>query len=302
MDYQTVLDTFFVAPPPDSEPPPATLRTSPGRRLRDAIEPIATQGIWPREVNDRCAALGLDFLGTYVWGRSASLGTAPPALVVSSFAVFAPELISSIYSAAVEAATREQVLEAREQGAIETLGRVLGEPEGVPEVTAILRRGLDAASGFGRPLFAALSDVAVPTAPWGALWRACELLREHRGDAHIAVCLSAGLDPVRMNILTELSCGLAQGSYTATRGWAPELIAAAVSRLEEDGLIAEGALTDEGQEFRAVLEDLTDDAGASVLDAIGDDLDDAVTTLGEWSADLVAAGTFPPDPGKRAAG
>jgi hypothetical protein len=302
VDYDTAVATFFAPPPPGTEPPPASLRASGARRLRDAIEPIATQGIWAREVNELCAGLGLDFLGTYVWGRAASLGTPPPALVTATFGVFAPALVESVYVGAAATADRDAVLAAREAGAVASLRRVLGEPDGVAELTTVLRRGLAGAHLVARPLYAALAALPVPADPWGSLWRTCELLREHRGDAHLAVCLSAGLDPVRMNVLTELTCGMTLGSYTASRGWSPEEVGAAVATLTDDGLLADGALTEAGEELRAVLEDMTDDAEDAVVAGIGENLEDVLARLADLSGDLIEAGAFPADPAKRAAG
>lgn len=302
LSYDDAVTAFFTLPPPGGEQPPATLRASGARRLRDAIEPIATQGIWSAEVNAACAELGLDFLGTYVWGRAAALGTPPPAVVTATFGVFAPGLLEPVYRHASAILDRDAVLQARADGAAATLRRVLGEPGGVADLTAVLRRGLGAALPLGRPLYAGLAALPTPEDAWGALWRACELLREHRGDAHLAVCLSAGLDPVRMNILTELSCGMSLGSYTGSRGWSATEIATGVTRLTDDGLLDGGTLTGAGSELREVLEDMTDDAEDGVLAAIGDDLDDTVATLQDLSAEIVAQGAFPPDPGKRAAG
>lgn len=302
MSYADARAAFFAPPPAGAEPPPASLRASSARVLRDAIEPIATQGIWSAEVNAACAELGLDFLGTYMWGRAAALGTPAPAVVTATFGVFAPGLVETVYAAAVATADRDAVLAARERGAVAALRRVLGEPDGVDELTGVLRRGVAAAEGFARPLFAGLAALPEPTDAWGALWRACELLREHRGDAHLAVCLAAGLDPVRMNVLTELTCGYPAGAYTASRGWTAEQVQAATTRLTDDGLLADGSLTADGAEMREVLEDMTDDAEDAVVAAMGDDLQDAVGRLTDLSAALVAAGAFPADEGKRAAG
>ncbi len=237
-----------------------------------------------------------------MWGRAAALGTPPPALVTATFGAFAPGLLEPVYAHAAATADRDAVLAARERGATASLHRVLGDPAPAAVLAPILRRCLDRAAPLARPLFAALSALPEPTDPWAALWRACELLREHRGDAHLAVCLTAGLDAVRMNILTELSCGYAQGAYTATRGWSPEEIGAGVDRLTTDGLVADGALTDEGAELRETLEDMTDDAEDEVLAELGDDLERVLGELADLSAELVEQGAFPADPGKRAAG
>ena len=63
VDYAQAQQAFLspVAP----ERPAAGVPGTPGRRLRDAAEPIATISWWGRPVNDRLAALGLDFLTGY---------------------------------------------------------------------------------------------------------------------------------------------------------------------------------------------------------------------------------------------
>src|SRR5262245_64358169 len=86
---------------------------SPARSLRDAIEPIATQGWWSRAVHER---LSLDFMEAYVWGRAASLGEPCAAVVVSAFGVFEPAFLSSVYESARSRVSRSDILAAREQG------------------------------------------------------------------------------------------------------------------------------------------------------------------------------------------
>jgi hypothetical protein len=107
---------------------------------------------------------------------------------------------------------------------------------------------------------------------------------------------------VRMNILTELWLGYGLGEYSATRAWNPERTAAAMGALESAGLVDDGRLTDLGTAVRADVEARTDATQTGIVDALGADLDDVVTQLDRWSAMCIAAGTFPPDPRKRAAG
>ena len=45
----------------------------------------------------------------------------------------------------------------------------------------------------GRPLYAGHADLPWPDEPLLELWHAASLLREHRGDGHIAALLHAGL-------------------------------------------------------------------------------------------------------------
>ncbi len=128
------------------------------------------------------------------------------------------------------------------------------------------------------------------------------MLRELRGDSHLAACLAAGLTGLEANLLTELQVGWPPQSYTATRGWPPEAMDRATARLRERGLIDGGALTSAGSELRASIEEATDQQLAPVLDAIGHDLDAVVPPLQQWSAQIIDRGWFPPDPYKRASG
>ncbi|GAA4552078.1 hypothetical protein GCM10023175_45140 [Pseudonocardia xishanensis] len=141
-----------------------------------------------------------------------------------------------------------------------------------------------------------------PTDPLAALVHACHLLREHRGDSHLAVCAVAGLDPVQMNVLTELYCGYPLGAYTATRGWPAERIAAGAADLREQGLLDGDLLSPAGLRLREELEARTDAMQRSVVEAVGPDLEPIMKQLDAWSDALVAAGAAPPDPAKRLAG
>ena len=99
MQYDDVVAAFFRPSEPGVVPVPVT-GASPARRLRDAIEPIAMHSVWSRRTNERLAALGLDFLGGYVWGRAAALGEPDAGVVVSSFAVFEPGMLTATYEPA----------------------------------------------------------------------------------------------------------------------------------------------------------------------------------------------------------
>lgn len=301
MDYATAVETFFGAPGGDVATPAPVAGGRPARRLRDASEPVAMHAVWARATNEANERLGLDFLTGYVWGRAAALGEPEPAVVAAAFAVFEPGLVAALYDQGRAACSRADVLAARADATAASLEDVLVGADLGPTVAA-LRRGLDAADGTGRPLYSGLASLSWPASPAGQLWRACELLREHRGDAHVAACVAAGLEAVSMNVLTELWVGMPLGSYTATRGWAPERIGAAAAALGARGLVADGALTEEGRRFRDEVERRTDEASAPVVAALGDDLEDVVARLEEWSAACVAAGAFPPDVHKRAAG
>jgi hypothetical protein len=172
----------------------------------------------------------------------------------------------------------------------------------VAEAAGALRRAVRAADPAGRPLFAGLAGLPWPADDLGQLWHACGLLRELRGDSHLAACVAAGLTGLEANLLTELQVGWPPQSYTATRGWPPEAMDRATARLTERGLIAGGALTPGGSRFRADIEDATDRQLEPVLDGIGPALPSILPLLEAWSEQIIEHGWFPPDPYKRASG
>ena len=300
MDYADAVASFSDPLPTPLPTPAPTIDASPARRLRDVIEPIAMHSVWSRMTNERLAGLGLNFLTGYVWGRAAALGEPEPGVVVSAFAVFNPDLIVATYHQGRATVGRDEMLAARAESTIASLGEVLGDDD-VSGVADTLRTAVSSISGMGRPLFSGLRDQAWPTTPIGVLWRACELAREHRGDGHVAVCLSEGLDPIKMNVLTELFVGMPLGSYSASRAWSADEIADAADDLRAAGLIDDDGLTDSGLEYRREIEARTDALDQPLVDAVGD-LADVVNQLRGWSQRCIDAGAFPPDPFKRAAG
>ncbi len=301
MDYQEALDAFYAPSPEGSTDPEIVVRGGPARRLRDAFEPLAMHAVWSPVTNDRLAVLGLDFLGGYVWGRASGMGEPAAAVVVSAFACFEGGLITTLYEDARAKVARADLVMTRDQATIESLRSVLGGIE-VGGVVSVLRRGIEAADGTGRPLFAGLASQPWPTDPLGQLWRACDIIREHRGDSHTAAFVSAGIGPVEINLLTELWLGMPLFTYSASRAWSEEALNQAADRLRARGLLDGDKLSDEGRRLRNEIEDRTDAAQQPIVDAIGGDLDPTVGQLEAWSAALVEAKMFPPSVHKRAAG
>ena len=296
-----MLAAFFTPTPEGTPVPESVALGGPARRLRDAAEPIAMYPVWARDVNEALAAHGLDFLTSYVWGRAAGLGVPSPGVAAAVFAWFEPGLVAALYDAGRAAVARETLLEVRDGVVAAGLGEVLAGEVLEPIATRLL----DAVTGLdvvGRPLYAGLLDRPLPADPAGRLHRACELVREHRGDAHAAAAVAAGLGAVEMNVLTELWTGMPLGAYSGSRGWSPEAIGAATVRLEQRGWVRDGALTGAGREQRRAVEAATDLAEQPVVEALGDDLPSVVERLDAWSTRCVAAGAFPPDVLKRAAG
>lgn len=290
-DYDMLMGSFEAAPGTWPKP---TAPTTPARRLRDVMAPIGEHAIWSAKTNGVVAKLGLAVVPAYLWGRAVGLGEPPGEVVAAALAVFEPRLTAAIYEHARSQCGRAGFVAAREEATIESLHEILGDVD-VSEPLAVLRRGLAAADGSSRALYSGLRSLGWPEDAVGQLWRACDLLREHRGDSHQAVWVAAGLGPVTINLLTELWTGMTLGAYTAMRrGWSEDDIAAAVADLEGRGFVASGELTPAGRKFRDDLEDQTDALEQPILDAIGDDFEPAVRVLDQWSATIADSGAFPP--------
>ncbi|MCU1401229.1 MAG: hypothetical protein JWN62_4338 [Acidimicrobiales bacterium] len=304
MDYDAIAAHFLV-PNADTPPSPA-LPSSDARRLRDALEPIATIGWWSREASTAVNALGHDFFDGYVWGRAASLGAdVAPSVVVAAFGVFEPAMLAVVYPQGRSLSSRDAVLAARADGAAAGL---VAATEGVSQ-SALARVGdelldaLQSLDGSGRPLFSALRALPTPASVHGRTWRAAELVREHRGDGHIAAFVAAGLSAVEINVLTEIWLEFGVGEYSSTRAFAPERITAAADRLGALGLLDDARrLTDAGRALREEIEGATDASQSALVAALGADLGETIARAEQISAAVLSAHAAPADPRKRAAG
>jgi hypothetical protein len=301
VDYADAAAAFFVSRPEGTALPAVVTEGSPARRLRDACEPVAMHAVWNRTTNERLAQLGLDFLTGYVGGRGASLGDPAGAVVAATFAWFEPGLVSGLWEAARAAVPPDQLGQARDESTVASLREVLAG-EDPAEVASLLADAAEAADGMGRPLFSGRRADGRPSDPVHCLWWACGLVREHRGDSHVAAVAAAGLNPVEANVLTELWVGMPLLSYTATRGWPPEAMQRAVESLELFGWLRDGALTDAGLAARLEIEQHTDAQEQAIVAALDDRFDEACDRLNHWGQLCIEASAFPPDILKRAAG
>jgi hypothetical protein len=273
---------------------------TPARRLRDALEPLAAQGYYSSR--QPLEALGLSFIPGYVWGRASALGEPSAGVVVAAFGVFEPTFLSAAYESGRATASRHDVLAARTEGATIMLSDVLGDDPDVEALAELLLSETGGLSGAGRALFSGLRDTPVPETAHGRLWRAADLVREHRGDGHLAACIAVGLEPVEMNVLTELWVGYPLRAYSPTRGHAPEAVDAAIARLRRRGWLEGDLLSPEGVAVRQGIEAATDASQEDLVASLGDRLAWAVEAASTLSKRLVDAGAFTDDERKRAAG
>jgi hypothetical protein len=290
-----------------SAPDDSAVLSAAARRLRNVLEPIASNVYFSPDVNDAFEELGfgpgvaaegcltIAEPSGYYCSRAACMGQVPGEVVVAAFGVFNPRLIIPAVERGWSIAGADAVLEARERGATASLTRILGDQPQLPVVTAVLQRAAAAGTASGRFLYAGLRSLGVPRTPWGALWRAVDTIREHRGDSHLAAWISSGLDPVEIGLLTEIYYGMPTKRYHRGRGWTEADLDSGLDRLRDRGLV-DGEpphLTAEGAGLRESIELATDIQQRMIIRAIGEDLDDLIDTLGPWSAAIVRAGGFP---------
>jgi hypothetical protein len=209
----------------------------------------------------------------YFASRAAALGPVHPEVVEATFFNFHPSMVRRAIPDAWSFSTPERVLAARLAVADSTLRRLLGDDISAPEITealAIAREALSAASPQGRALFAGHLSVQWPDEPHLALWHACTLLREYRGDGHVAALLASGLDGLEAHITTIGTGRFTRDGIQPFRGWSDEEWDAAEARLRDRGLVDDsGAPTESGTEFRNAIEERTDELSAAPWRHVG---------------------------------
>src|ERR1700722_17620702 len=114
----------------------------PARRLAGALEPLAGQTQVSSECHAAYAELGFESgfdRAAYFSARGAVFGLAPAEVVAAAFAVFNPVDVIAGVNRGREVAPPEVMFDARQQGSVATLRRVLGvEPVGLDRAAVLL--------------------------------------------------------------------------------------------------------------------------------------------------------------------
>jgi hypothetical protein len=147
--------------------------------------------------------------------------------------------------------------------------------EAVALLAPLARSAAEAASSDigGRPLFAA--HAAQPWPEEGAAlqaWWAATLIREHRGDGHIAALVDAGVAPCEALVLQSTYADIPRQVLQASRNWSDDEWEFAVQSLAERGwLRSDGTANDTGRQALEAIEHRTDELAARPLASIGVD-------------------------------
>ena len=268
------------------------------RRLYELIEPITLVNFFSSEPNDSMMALGFrNYWDGYFAGRSAPLGRVPAEVVHAAFYNFADGEVARHIPRVWDTTTPEAAHAAREQGCVAALRRILGglvESPGMARAAELLARASTSAPTEGRVMYAGLRALPMPTEPVARLWHAANMLREHRGDGHIAALLSAGVGGTEAHVLSALDMGIHPAESFGRIHHLPEArLARVMAGLRARGLLdASGRFTDAGRATKDRIESLTDalaEAPYEGLDPL--ELDELITVLGPMSRRLEATGS-----------
>lgn len=237
------------------------------------LEPVHAMIYFAPEARRRYADLGLSGRAGYFTSRSAAFGRAPAELIISTFYNFNPGFVRNAVDGAWDAATPQQVLDARYTAAGEALRRAgIHELPALDEVLALTRRAAEAACELpqGRPLFAAHAALPWPDEPVLQLWHAQTLLREFRGDGHVACLLNEGVGGLEALVLHAATGEVPVDFLKASRAWPEEEWTDTEERLRERGLLDGDSLSPEGVRLRQRIEDRTDHLALPAYAALGD--------------------------------
>ena len=268
------------------------------RRLYELTEPIAMVNFSSPEPNDAMAGLGFDtYWDGYFAGRAAPLGRVPAEVVHAAFYNFAEGEVARHIPKVWETTTPEAAYDARAMGCAAALRRILAELVDTPELARaaeLLARAATSAPTDGRVMYAGLRALPVPEEPVARLWHAANMLREHRGDGHIAALVSEQVGGTEAHVLSALDMDIYPAESFGRIHHLPEArLAEVMGGLRERGLLDDtGRFTDAGRATKDRIESLTDTLAAAPYEALAPlELDLLTSLLEPISARLEAMGS-----------
>ncbi|MEV5012994.1 hypothetical protein ACIGW1_21435 [Streptomyces sp. NPDC053780] len=281
----------------------AAIDTRAARRCHNTLNSLHSTLYFSPDTGRELAALGVtDPRAVNFAVRAAALGAAGAGAVTAAFYNYKYEMVARHVPAVWETVTPEQALAARSRAVDATLRRLLGEPvlasAEMAEAAELALRAAEGCTRGGRPLYSAHADLPVPDAPHLAFWHAATLLREYRGDGHLAALLAADLDGLEALVThTATGRGMAPKWVLSTRGWTQDEWDAARERLRGRGLIDDaGELTGRGAELRDEIERETDRLDTAPYAHLGAEGVARLTELATpFARAALGAGAYPAD-------
>src|SRR6266566_4914174 len=225
------------------------------RRMFELVEPIGVIPYSADEPNEAMFALGFtNYWDTYFAGRAAPLGLAAAEVVDALFYNFAPGEVARHIPKVWRTTTPEAAIAARQTGCVKALRRIPGD---------VVARFFHAGS----------------------------LLREHRGDGHIAALMIEGVGGLEAHVLFALDMGMPAEKFGRIHHLPAAQLAAVIDGMRDRGLIGDdGWLSEPGRAVKQRVEALTDDLAARPYENLEpDELDELIATLEPLATLLLAA-------------
>jgi hypothetical protein len=273
--------------------------TRTARRMFELLEPICLVTYLADEADEELAALGhRTYWDGYFASRAAPLGRVPAQVVHAAFYSFAEGEAARHIPSAWETIPPEASFAAWERGSAASVRRILGEElaksPGLARAADLTTKAATSAPTQGRVLYAGWRALPVPSDPVTRLWHSATMLREHRGDGHVAALLGARIGGAEAHVLSALEMGIhPPESFGRIHHLPKERLAEVMDGLRERGLVdIDGWFTDAGRETKQRIEDLTDELAAPPYDALtAAELAELVAELEPITATMVAAGS-----------
>ena len=288
---------------------PVTATTPPtpdeARRTWRAFEAVHGMIYFTPDAPPQYAAAGVTGNRTgYFASRVAAMGTVGPEVVIATFYNFHPGLVAHAMRDVWATVTPARMIEARYAAVDASLRRAFGDDvlgsDELAAAAATLRRAALVASEHpeGRPLFAGHAEVAWPDEPHLVLWHAQTMLREFRGDGHVAALTVEGLSGLDALISHAASGDVPAAALQRTRAWSDDEWVAGVASMAARGLVhADGSFTEAGRAQRDRIEAATDRLAMRPWNALGADTCAALRPVGRMLTQrVVDAGLMTFDP------
>jgi len=274
------------------------------RRMWQLFEPVHAVVYFAPQARAAFETAGLrGFWRGYFAGRVAAMGAAGPEVVTAVCHGFAPAHVERAVPDVWSRVSPAQALAARADGARASLQAALadapatGRPTDLAEAADLIGVAAGAVDTGGRALAAATAAVPRPRDPLDAIWHSATVLREHRGDGHVAALVAEGVTGLQALVL-RAGADLDRALLQPARGWTDAQWDAAVAVLAERGLVTapldrDGVTTTTtGLDLLERVEAVTDRLAAEAWRALGRDGTERLATLiGPLSA--AARGVLP---------
>jgi hypothetical protein len=250
------------------------------RRTWRTLEPLHAMIYFVPEAASAYEALGIRGSDGYFASRSAPMGAVSAEVVTSTFFNFNPDLVEEAIPSSWDITTPQAIVAARLNAVDASMRRLLGETalasEEMVHAAQMARTIAEEACTRteGRPLAAGLAGLDWPEQPHLVLWQAQAILREYRGDGHIALLVGLGLSGIEALVSHAATGEAPRHVLQSTRGWSSQQWAAGEESMRSRGWLSENgelSLTELGTAERQELEERTDELASAPYGAIGED-------------------------------